>query len=405
MRWRIVNYQKTNFKKQYLEERLKDFAPKENLVVDENGKQHLSDADAERYSDLYFNAVLQFSRDSITSRLITQDAIAYAYEDMFRDWKEKSYLALDLDEGVDFDRKGIDEALKFWTPPEIIDSMPEGRKKEIAIANSQKCAYLYGGIDSKEGLKARNMHTIPGKGITRDKILGQLSVDGKTDGISIAKRIYELAQEENPKLDLPDLQKWLKYCKTRDQDNQQYYEWNLSKDGSHKLKIYGTEKDKSLVDAYLAEDIEKISNLSKNGANPNIPVTYLEFGNRPFPEKGQEKFGIVEESTLPVLSQLLVRNKKTENPQAQISFINKCIDCGARFNSVGNQYVMPENCVNRISSPQVKSHIKELGLIAKKSEQEYVESGKKMNSNDLHNYIKQNVQQNKQAPAQQHEIK
>lgn len=48
---------------------------------------------------------------------------------MFRDWQAKSYLALDLEEGLDFDKNGLDEALEEWTPPEIIAKMPEGKEK------------------------------------------------------------------------------------------------------------------------------------------------------------------------------------------------------------------------------------------------------------------------------------
>lgn len=97
---------------------------------------------------------------------------------MFRDWQAKSYLALDLEEGLDFDKNGLDEALEEWTPPEIIAKMPEGKEKEMAIAINKKSEYMYGGIDTNKGLQAWNMHTHPGQDIPRDKILGQLSVDG-----------------------------------------------------------------------------------------------------------------------------------------------------------------------------------------------------------------------------------
>jgi len=403
VRWRIVHFQKTNARQEYLNKALKDFVPQEELVVDDKGEKHLSPADAKRYSDLYFDAELQFTKDIGNGRLITQDARAYAYEDMFRDWQAKSYLALDLEEGLDFDKNGLDEALEEWTPPEIIAQMPEGKEKEMAIAINKKSEYMYGGIDTNKGLQAWNMHTHPGQDIPRDKILGQLSVDGKTDGLSIARGIYKLALEENPELDLPDLKKWLSYCKTREQDNQHEYEWDLKPDGNHKLKIFGTEQDKEIVDAYLTKNVDKIWDLSKNGGNPNIPVTYLEFGDRPFPEKGQEKFGVVKETTLPVLSQLIVRDKSVKNPNSKIGFINDCLDCGARFISAGNQYVMPEDCLEQISSPEVKEHVEEISSIAKESEQEYIESGKKLTTNNLHNYIQQNIQGHIQGQALQTE--
>ena len=210
-------------------------------------------------------------------------------------------------------------------------------------------------------------------------------------------------RKENPELDLPDLKKWLSYCKTREQDNQQEYEWALNPDGNHKLKIFGTAQDKEMVDAYLAKNVDKIWSLSKKGVNPNIPVTYLKLGDRAFPEKEQAKFGVVEETTLPMLSQLIVRSKNVKNPQAQISFINDCIDCGARFITAGNQYVMPEDCLEQINSPEVKEHVEEISSIAKESEQEYVESGKKLTTDGLHSHIQQNIQAHIQGQALQSE--
>lgn len=393
VRWRIVQHQKTNARQKYFKNKLKDFVPQEKLIIDEKGQRHLSPADAKRYSDLCFDAELQFTKDIGNGCLITQDARAYAYEEMFRDWQAKSYLALDLKEGVDFDKSGLDEALEYWTPPETIATMPEGKEKEMALAINQKSAYMYGGIDTNKGLQAWNMHTHPGKGIPRDKILGQLSVDGKTDGLSIARRIYELALEKNPELDLPDLKKWLSYCKTREQNNQQFYEWNLKSDGSQKLKIFGTGQDKAMINAYLTKNVDEIWSLSKKGVNPNIPVTYLKFGNRTFPEKEQAKFGVVEETTLPMLSQLIIKN------QAQTSFINDCIDCGARFITTGNQYVMPKDCLEQINSPEVKEHIEEISSIAKETEQEY---GKNLDNDSLHAHIQQNIQHHTQEQTLQY---
>ncbi len=392
VRWRIVYYQKTNTKLEYFNNKLKDFTPQDKLIVDEKGQQHLSPEDAKKYSDLYFDSELEFTKDIGNGRLITQDARAYAYEDMFRDWQAKSYLALDLKEGVDFDKNELDEALEEWIAPEKLAKMTEGKEKEMAVATNKKSAYMYGCIETNKGLQAWNMHTYPGKGIPREKILGQLSVGDKTDGLSIAKRIYELALEENPELDLPDLKKWLNYCKSREKDNQQYFEWDLKPDGNHKLKIFGTEQDKSMVDAYLEKDIEKIQKLSKDGANPNIPVTYLELGDRSFPEKGQEKFGVLKETTLPILSQLIVRDKNIENPYSKIEFINNCIDCGAKFITAGNQYVMPKDCLEQIASPEIKKHIEVINYIAKETEQKYVTNDKKLTSDILHNCVQKNIQ-------------
>lgn len=74
-----------------------------------------------------------------------------------------------------------------------------------------------------------------------------------------------------------------------------------------------------------------------------------------------------------------------------------------KFITAGNQYVMPEDCLEQINSPEVKEHVKEITSIAKESEKEYVKSGKKLTTDSLHSHIQQNIQAHIQGQALQSE--
>lgn len=55
------------------------------------------------------------------------------------------------------------------------------------------------------------------------------------------------------------------------------------------------------------------------------------------------------------------------------------------------------------TSQEIKEHVEEISSIAKESKQEYVESGKNLTTNNLHNYIQQNIQSHIQGQALQSE--
>ena len=376
VRWRIIQYQKTNQRQEPL-----DFVPFEP-VIDGN----LSDNDKARYEKIFHEKMSQFSKDMASGKLDTADARNYAYEDMYREWKDLVYLSLDLEEGIDFSKDDNDEAFE-----------KNQTEEDIKVGE-----YMYGSMDKDVAMQSWNMHTKSNQGVPRDKILGQLSVNDKTDGISIAKEIFRQASIEQESKDfetgemssgLNDLRKWLKYVEEREkhQEGEQYYEWNISPDGKSKLTILGTDLDKQLVDAHLAQDYDKIKALITEGANPNVVVTHKKIGKKQFLEdweKDQE--GVIKETTLPILSQFIVLNKRA-NSQVMTNFIKESLNNGARFVLSGNQYVMPKYMLNQIENKEVRSLVEFVSKSSSTLEDDISREGIRISAEEFHRLAQNNI--------------
>lgn len=396
IRWRIVAYNKINTLPKYIEE---EFGGPVDVKYYEEHKK-LSRHDERRYKEAYKIADKRFKQEIAEGKLAIPEAIAYAYEDMYNCWKNRTYLSLDLTEDSDFVRTDISE----------------DKEQAFEAGYKEYLRYMYGDFefDSLQ-MDSWNMHTKPGQGVDPSKIQGVLAADGKTDGLSIAKRIYELAKaKNNGQLDLPDFEKWLAYCHGREvsenKNSDKYLECatkdqkeklpNLtyqtreitSNDRLRKFIFNGSELDEKLVKAFIQKDTKRIGELIDQGANPNIPITFQEFKETTETEKEEPKtkLELTEESTLPILSQFIVRNHNIQDPQEEIRFIDDCISKGARLSSLDNQYVMPETAVEKIQNDDIREHVEEINESAKRSE----ESLKGETPANQHKYILEDIKNN-----------
>lgn len=399
IKWRIVYFNDINNKKKYLNNYLKNFKPEHELVCGENGKKYLCEQDEARYKALHLRGLVDYEQDCfINNKANSSVARAYAYEDMYRKWKNSTYLALDLKEGIDFSKDDFDEALRFYKSKAELDCIENNDARLHAVCYNKKMEYLYGATDLGKGLKDWNLHTFKGHGVSRDKILGAISVNGKTDGISFAKKIAKMAKQENPSLNLADFDDWLNYVKLRETENknEQEFSWNLDNDGKRWLEIFGTEKDKALVDAYLNRDIEAIKTLSKNGANPNNAVTFLNLGKEVADNSGKKRYEINSVSTMPILTQAILHDQNM-CPEDHINFIDECISCGAGFMISNDPYIMPNECLDKVKSGAVKEHLADINNIAKnaKSDANFHNNADKNAS--IRNKIAENFQERQQA--------
>jgi len=398
IRWRIVAYNKINTLPRYIEE---EFGKPIDMKYYEDNKK-LSERDAQRYEEAYQRAHDRFKKEIAEGKLATPEARAYAYEDMYNCWKNRSYLSLDLTEDVDFIRTDISE----------------DKKSAFSTDSKEYLRYMYGEFefDSLQ-MDTWNMHTKKDQDVDPSKIKGILAVDGKTDGLSIAKRIYEIVSSKHKEhLDLPDLQRWLEYCHSREISETKQagkYEYiatekqketlaNLtyktreiiSDDGLKKFLFYGSEMDSKLVMAYINRDTDEIKRLVKIGANLNIPVNFQRFKevkvkkSEDSQDQSEEtKKELVEQSTLPILTQIIVRNINFKNSKQEIDFINQCIETGARLSTLGNKYVVPEATIEQIKDASVREHIQEINTVARLSE----ETTKNDTNKKKYEYMKQDI--------------
>lgn len=391
IRWRIVAYNKTNTLPKYIAEEFGQ--PVDMQYYQDHGE--LSERDVQRYTEAYQRAHDRFKKEIAEGKLSTPEARAYAYEDMYKCWKNRSYLSLDLTEGEDFTRTDISE----------------DKKSAFETDSKEYLRYMYGEyeFDSLQ-MDTWNMHTKAGQGVDSSKIKGVLAVDGKTDGLSVAKRIYEIVKtKHHDQVDLPDLEKWLAYCHSREISetrNADKYLENAteeqkgkvptltyesreitSTDGLRKFSFYGSELDEKLVKAYIKKDAGKIERLVEEGANPNIPITFQSFKETQDEKTEETKYELAEESTLPILSQFIVRNINVQNPEQEIDFINQCILSGARLSTLGNQYVMPEETVEQIQDENIRGHIQEINDVATES----AESTKNESNKKRYEYMQQDI--------------
>lgn len=391
IRWRIVAYHKTNTLPKYIEE---EFGQPVDMQYYQDHSE-LSDRDVQRYAEAYQRALDRFKKEIAEGKLSTSEARSHAYEDMYKCWKNRSYLSLDLEEGEDFTRTDISE------------------DKKLAFETDSKdyLRYMYGEyeFDSLQ-MDTWNMHTKAGQGVDPSKIKGVLAVDGKTDGLSVAQRIYEIVKtKHHGQVNLPDLEKWLAYCHSREisetRNADKYLESATedqkgkiptltyesreitSADGLRKFSFYGSELDEKLVKAYIKKDAGKIERLVEKGANPNIPITFQSFKETQDEKTKETKLELAEESTLPILSQFIVRNINVQNPQQEIYFINQCILSGARLSTLGNQYVMPEETVEQIQDENIRGYIQEINEVSTES----AESTKNESNKKRYEYMQQDI--------------
>lgn len=181
IRWFIVRYQRVA----YVKEAVEGIDPKESPLADMIYRQQEKWALAKHHKDVESGAVE------------TEEAKMAAFKKMYKDWKNTSYLALDLKEGKDFSYDDIDDA-KEWNV----------KNRD----NLKYLEYMYGKIDKVDGLEKWNLHTFAGVGVSPKKI-EQVSVGDKTDGISIVQYMYEQEKKSNPEFNMPLLDEFMENVK------------------------------------------------------------------------------------------------------------------------------------------------------------------------------------------------
>lgn len=185
IKWFIVRYQK----KAYTDQATQGINPRASIE------------DYLNYDAKYQEALARHHLDVETGAVETEEVKQICFKKMYHEWQDKVYLALDLEEDVDFSHDDVDEV-------KVRQSKSESEMRYIE--------YMYGKIDKIEGLEKWNMHAFVGKTIEPDKI-EQLTLGNKTDGLSIVQEMYHQEKEQNPDMNLPMLDQWMQYVNVQQQ--------------------------------------------------------------------------------------------------------------------------------------------------------------------------------------------
>lgn len=122
---------------------------------------------------------------------------------VYEKMKQTVYLSLELEEGVDFDYRDIDENKE--------KSLQLKRKGNIV--NYLYTKEMYGSYSNVDSIKMEkwNMHTKMYKNIDKEKISQVVTKSGQEDILSIIKTIYQ--KENNKKYDI--LNDYMEYIEKR----------------------------------------------------------------------------------------------------------------------------------------------------------------------------------------------
>jgi len=184
LRWFIVKYQR----KKYIEEAVSGIDPNSSIENEQ------------LYNQKMFEAINKHHLDTENRKIETDRAKLACFEKMYYEWRNKVYLSLDLVENVDFSYDDIDEVKEAYSK---------------TVNDFKYIKYMYGNIQNIYGLEPWNMHTFIGKSISPNKI-NLITVNGKKDGISIVKHLYETEKQNNPNFKYPLLDEWMDFVKTKE---------------------------------------------------------------------------------------------------------------------------------------------------------------------------------------------
>jgi len=198
---------------------------------------------------------------------VDSDILKEVYEKMYDDLKDRIYYSVDLEEGIDYEKDGIDDKKVDLKTRLENNDIPE------RIVEDVKWQYGDGDYGNFDDIKQEkwNRNTIRGKVIEPEKLMQIASENGSLSALDIMLEKYE--NYDKTKLEnLKELEKLVEYCKERKKEEQeleideQIFEENKKKESiTQKLlnQVYDKYTDTeqiNLVEKTLENDEKEISN-------------------------------------------------------------------------------------------------------------------------------------------------
>ena len=168
----------------------------------------------------YYMKVQEKRREGIDVKLgneeIDSDILKEVHEKMYEDLKERIYYSVDLEEGIDYEKDGIDDKKVDLKTRLENNDIPEH------IVEDVKWQYGDGDYGNFNDIKQEkwNRNTIRGKVIEPEKLTQIVSENGSLSALDIMLEKYE--NYDKTKLEnLKELEKLVEYCKERKKEEQE----------------------------------------------------------------------------------------------------------------------------------------------------------------------------------------
>ena len=168
----------------------------------------------------YYMKVQEKRREGIDVKLgneeIDSDILKEVHEKMYEDLKERIYYSVDLEEGIDYEKDGIDDKKVDLKTRLENNDIPEH------IVEDVKWQYGDGEYGNFDDIKQEkwNRNTIRGKVIEPEKLTQIVSENGSLSALDIMLEKYE--NYDKTKLEnLKELEKLVEYCKERKKEEQE----------------------------------------------------------------------------------------------------------------------------------------------------------------------------------------
>ena len=168
----------------------------------------------------YYMKVQEKRREGIDVKLgneeIDSDILKEVHEKMYEDLKDRIYYSVDLEEGIDYEKDGIDDKKVDLKTRLENNDIPEH------IVEDVKWQYGDGDYGNFNDIKQEkwNRNTIRGKVIEPEKLTQIVSENGSLSALDIMLEKYE--NYDKTKLEnLKELEKLVEYCKERKKEEQE----------------------------------------------------------------------------------------------------------------------------------------------------------------------------------------
>ena len=178
------------------------------------------------------------------------------YEKMYEDLKDRIYYSVDLEEGIDYEKDGIDDKKVD------LKTRLENNDIEERIFEDVKWQYGDGDYGNFNDIKQEkwNRNTIRGKVIEPEKLTQIVSENGSLSALDIILEKYESHDKtkiENQK----ELEKLVEYCKERKKEEQELVVDEQKNEENAKKEITTQSLLKQVYDKYT--EVEQMSLVKK----------------------------------------------------------------------------------------------------------------------------------------------
>ena len=178
------------------------------------------------------------------------------YEKMYEDLKDRIYYSVDLEEGIDYEKDGIDDKKVD------LKTRLENNDIEERIFEDVKWQYDDGDYGNFNDIKQEkwNRNTIRGKVIEPQKLTQIVSENGSSSALDIILEKYE-SHDKTKIENLKELEELVEYCKERKKEEQELVVDEQKNEENAKKEITTQSLLKQVYDKYT--EVEQMSLVKK----------------------------------------------------------------------------------------------------------------------------------------------